>query len=161
MISSYRWILLLSVFAVAALLSCQTKPVFPLEPSIEFVEITPKVIRQNVDTFYITFSFKDGDGDIGRTGKEGVNAIYMVDERMGLYPTDPPQVYVEAAPINVDLKPNTKNPSIQGKLTVMHSPTIVRKPFAQKDKTVFTVYIYDRAGNKSNEIKTDTLTILP
>lgn len=151
---------IISLIALAGL-GCQTKPVFPAEPRITFVEIQPKVITQNTDSFFITFSFQDGDGDIGGTGKEGDKAIYMIDNRNKLYPTDPPLAYIETAPIDTSLTPNTKNPSIQGKIRVLHQPTFFRKPLAAKDKTTFTVYLYDRAGNKSNEIQTDTLTILP
>lgn len=87
---------LLLIVLVGTLVACYQEPEFPVEPQIEFRNISfveSKNPSVSQDTLKITVSFKDGDGDLGILGQGQPfldSAIYKQYIRIGQYDTLPP-----------------------------------------------------------------------
>lgn len=143
------------------LTACSDSPVFPLEPEIEFVSITPGPVKQfsNDTLVRITFHYQDGDGDLGYEGQEDVSNLFIRDLRTAI--PDSVSLLTYSIP---SLTPETRKPSIQGEISVdlpplPHSSFFV--PGSQENEARFEIYIVDRAGNVSNAIVTDPVIIIP
>ncbi len=168
---------LLSLGLLAGLSGCLTPPDYPDEPSIEFKEF--EVIRNArprpfspVDTFKITVSFKDGNGDLGLSDDEIQNQPppYNGDNRFNyllrVFRRTPPATQFEEIypgeefgqfyPLNsgVDAKPAP----LKGDLTFRKAYSL-GSPFLPGDEVRCTVSIKDRALNESNTVTTSTKTI--
>lgn len=133
--------------------ACSNKPIFPVEPHITYLDIQPRKVHQNQDFIYIKFHFEDGDGDLGDIDGGDTFSLLAIDNRPPYADT---ALYFKLPELDI----TTKNPSIQGELTLEYPPTLLR-PGYLKDSTTYTVYILDRAGHKSNAIVTDMIYIEP
>jgi len=152
------------IFFLFILLACtDNKPIFPLEPHIEFVSLSPNNIKDR-DSFDITIRFTDGDGDLGSHVDDSDNVI-MGDSMHNLYVYEnrpnPDSLYPNPYPNRINnLTPNTKNPSIQGTIVIKLSYIERLDPDNNPSETFdYDIWLYDRAGNKSNIITTSKLTI--
>lgn len=145
---------------------CTEPPNYPDEPRIEFLRVNKTQIRQGSataasDTLIITFSFTDGDGDLG---SDSTNFFIRDSRDNSLIPN-------RIFPIPEQGSGN----GISGEITV-RIPNKVAGPniccifpdrrvcqtdprFAQ-DTFSYLIEIKDRSGNLSNQIRTPTLTIL-
>ncbi|MBX7242279.1 MAG: hypothetical protein K1X92_11070 [Bacteroidia bacterium] len=147
----YLWILF--IFALLAG-GCQNKPLFPVEPEIGFLDIQPKTVREYQDSISIRFSFRDGDGDLGDI-QGGDRFSLIVKDNRTQFPDSVRTLQFQIPVLNT----NTKNPSILGEIILAYPPTIVT-PGMSSDSTSYTIFIYDQAGHKSNEIITDKVNIV-
>ena len=142
------------LLAFIFLASCNDAPVFPITPEIEFASITPEVATQlTADEIQLTFTYQDGDGDLGYEG-EKVNNLVVTDMRAA-FAGNPGRIAYYSFE---SLTPETRNPSIQGTITItmltpLWEPT--------EEPLIFEVYITDRAGHQSNVIRTKPITIQP
>ena len=65
---------------------CLESPDFPIEPHIEFIGVSKDTLLQGLfqqDSVIVSFSFQDGDGDLGRTNQEPQNNVFFTDMRTG------------------------------------------------------------------------------
>lgn len=149
--------LLISYLLCLGLLACNNKPIFPLEPAITYIDMQPRDVSETSADNKITieFSFTDGDGDLGDEVGGDKMSLIVIDNRTQF--PDSLRTFRFQLP---DLRPNTQKPSIMGKMSVEVLQTPLT-PGTTKDSTSFTVYIYDQAGHKSNEIVTDKVYIHP
>jgi hypothetical protein len=138
--------------AFLLLVSCDDKPVFPNEPEITFVSITPSVAKEfTADQIELTFRYQDGDGDLGYLG-DPVNNLFLIDKRAA-FANNAGRFTSFSFP---SLTPKTRKPSIQGEIKVL----LITPPFeASQEPLVYDVYITDRAGNLSNIVQTSPITI--
>lgn len=140
-------------------ISCtNSEPSFPIVPSIEFVSILPSKIKEG-EPFTITVKYKDGDGDLGfkeRSASDTLLDFMVIDTR----PNMPPNIRRDySSGFLPYLTPETKNPSIQGEISMkLEGISIVNQVFDQED-VVFQIYLYDRKRHESNKILTTPLTI--
>lgn len=139
------------------IIACDNKPIFPIEPHIEYIDMQPLEVSETSADNKITiqFSFTDGDGDLGDEVGGDKTSLIVIDNRTQF--PDSLRTFRFQVP---DLRPNTKKPSIMGKMSVEVLQTPLT-PGTLKDSTSFTVYILDQAGHKSNEIITDKVYIKP
>lgn len=137
------------------LTACDDSPVFPLEPEISFVSITPEQTTQfTADEIQLTIHYQDGDGDLGYEGTEKINNLYITDTR-AFFATNPARTTAYSIP---SLTPDTRKPSIQGDITI----SIMTPPAEPNEELlVYEVYLVDRAGNISNVIQTTPITVNP
>jgi hypothetical protein len=129
--------------------------VFPNEPEIEFVSITPTQATQfTADEIKLTFRYQDGDGDLGYENDPTKNLF--IEDMRAAYANDSARFTSFAFE---SLTPTTRKPSIQGEIAVL----LTTPPFESvaQEPLTYKVYIVDRAGNRSNEITTDPITINP
>jgi len=160
----FRHLFLLSPLVGLALLqSCATPPEYPVEPIIEYMGISKDTLRRGAmqeDTTFVTFSFTDGDGDIGN--KDSID-LFVTDSRTGVTES---QYRVPAVP-----RLGASN-GIKGQITFrlfttccIFPPDLGLDPcFGEAasfryDKVVYEIYLRDRAGNESNRIKTEPIYI--
>jgi hypothetical protein len=144
-----KWISALSAF-VLLLFACQPKePLLPFSevPEIRLVGLSHDTITEYKDILTLTFSYQDGDGDLGFEEPE-TYAVFIRDARLQTYdgfylgPVAPPGVSVP----------------VQGKLSV-EFPSLFVFGTRQEESTRFYIYMIDRNGNKSNELVTSAVTI--
>ena len=155
-------LIIISLLATTFWTACNNNPVFPLTPEIEFVSISPdKVVQDSIDGMVITLNFKDGDGDLGSLGDgDNMPNLFVVDKRPPV--VDSNIVYEYTMP---NLTPDTRKPSIQGSIEIIIDAPLLTKymvaPFIgpSEEEAIFEVYLYDRAGNKSNSILTTPIII--
>ncbi|MCS7073236.1 MAG: hypothetical protein NZ108_02090 [Bacteroidia bacterium] len=124
------------------------QPIFPVIPSIEFISMEPRTVREG-ETFRITFSFKDGDGDLGNNSD--TKFLFITDTLTGTQ-----------LPYNIpDLSTDARKPSIQGTITVSIPGIYMTNPLLPSERRTFSIKLKDRAGNESNIIYTPPLIVLP
>lgn len=143
--------------------SCDNDPGFPEEPIITFEDIQPRTVRENVDSMVVRIRFTDGNGDLGDASgdPQAQNFNMFVEDNRVNSPVDP--ITPEQSLIRYkvpNLTPDTKNPAIQGTIILTIVPTVIRLGLQYtEDTTSFNIYIVDRAGNKSNTIRTESILI--
>ncbi len=140
------------LLALLAFTGCETDPVFPDQPKISFVSITPEVATAfTADEIQVTIHYEDGDGDLGYVG-DPVNNLFLTDMRAA-FVGNPGRVSGFSFE---SLTPDTKNPSIQGDITV----TLTTPPYDVAEEPLkFEIYLVDRAGHESNRITTTGISI--
>lgn len=149
-------ILLFSV-VVVAFAACISPPDYPIQPEIKFIGLSKNVMRQGLlgieDSLFLSFSFTDGDGDLGSLGqgKDSVN-IFLTDKR-----TNQPS---ERFRIPYVPEQGAGN-GISGDIRLLLFTTCCNvlppceasttKPI---DTLIYEISIKDRAGHESNKILT-------
>jgi len=154
------------IFLASALLfmfqSCVKEPEYPIEPYIEFISMSKSTLNQGQnkqDTTFITFSFTDGDGDLG----------FGVD-------VDTPDVFVtDVRPFGITteyklprLPQRGVSKGISGEVTIMVFTTCCildpADPCAPEPSEsvsfIWEIQVRDRAGHFSNVIETEPVTII-
>ena len=138
--------------------SCIDSPNFPIEPQIEFISISKDTLDQGIfqeDSLFVTFSFTDGDGDLGRTDQEPDNNVFFIDERTGALDN------TFAIP---NIPPEGAGNGVEGEVRILLFSTCCiytdgTDPCQPNqnvllDTIQYRIYIKDRAGHSSNEILT-------
>jgi len=111
------------------------------------LNIEPKNVKEFSDSIIITLSYKDGDGDLGNKDPDK-RQLSVRDAR--LVKAD----FYHIAP----LAPIGQNIPIDGTLRVKIKNTFLLGAGGDEN-TFYELRITDRAGNTSNFIKTDPITI--
>lgn len=178
--------MLLVLIAVAG--CTDTQAIFDTTPEITYVGIErqfaqtgfgSREVQTSVsDGVVITLNFKDGDGDLGGAAS-GERDFIVRDIRPELPNAYPYSVTTGGTTITVtefdnssrlpDLASGERRPSVEGTIrfivpnvealpadTCLRAPT----PATFRQKVVYEIYVIDRAGHRSNTIRTDTLNTL-
>ena len=168
---------LLCCLCVLSFSACVQPPDYPDEPVIDFVRFNQPSISQglspeDLDSLEITFSFTDGDGDLGNnddaTDENGrpLFNVMMTDSRTGnvIEQNRIPFIPVQGA-----------GNGISGEITVTISnktagfcciyddkdgsdPCTINTTFT-RDTFFYSIQITDRTGNESNVVDTDPIII--
>ena len=143
------------VFGILAglilLAACETvsdEPVFDLSPKIELVAVSSDTIVQFQDSLSIIIRYEDGDGDLGNDNSE-INSLFVKDARL----EKEDEYYL--API----APTGSEVSITGTINLILGKTFILGN-APQEQTTFTIHLVDQAGNQSNTIQTNPITII-
>lgn len=164
----------LLVGLVGAMSSCLTAPTYSPIPSIDFKKMTvdryyPPGRQQPIDTFRITVSFKDGDGDLGlkqdEITKPPYDGVNQYNYYLRLFRRDPqnqqfeeiyPDSYFSNYPplYGSEYKPAP----LKGEL-VFKQALAFGTPLNAGDEVRFEVSIKDRALHESNVVTTNTYTV--
>lgn len=128
--------------------SCKKQePPFSVVPEISFLNISPPVVKAYKDSITFDITYKDGDGDLGENNAN-VENLFLTDNRIDL-------VYKFRIK---QLAPDGEGIPIQGSLSViLKNTTLTDSSFVQSAS--FSIYVIDRAGNKSNTIQTSSIEI--
>lgn len=153
------------LFLLLLLAGCAEPPEYAIEPKIAFLgfnqtEIHQGIVGNPIDTLEISFSFEDGDGDIG--SQETVD-VYLTDSRTAfqeqfLLPVFENDVSEQGISGTITLKlPNNIYlcciyPDLQS--------SCIRNAELPRDSYFYTIQIKDRAGNWSNTVETDLITLI-
>ena len=156
-------------FAVAllAITSCLKPPDYPDEPVIEFLAMNQTTIAQgrtaeNLDTLVIVFGFTDGDGDLG--DDEGAFDIRLRDSRDdALNPFRLPVIPEQGVGNGISGEITLRIPNAPSNLCCIFEngldPCTASVEFPT-DTFSYSITLTDRAGNVSNAIRTDPITLL-
>jgi len=159
---------LLLVFSLVLVLSCRKEKLYPLIPAISFKSINELDTVYNIaggnDTNTIikfTFSFTDGDGDIGFRNEElpdQQNCFFRIFEKQQgdfVELVYPPPLFAYRIP---DVTPDRRNKNISGEVTIDINENNF-KDYPPNDTMKVGIYIFDRALNQSNTIFTSEFII--
>ena len=122
------------------------KPAGP--PVIEYVDIQPRIVKEFQDSILITFKYADPDGDLGYENPD-LKPLGIHDLR--LQKSDFQHVGL-LAPIDAHV-------DVSGELTVKLKNTFLLGS-SDKEITTYELIFTDRAGNTSNPIQTDEISII-
>ena len=117
-------------------------------PLIKLLSVSSKQLKQFKDSLVITIEYTDGDGDIGETNPD-VNDLEIKDQRLSRAD------YYFVKP----LTPPDANIKVKGTIAVQLKNTFLLGT-ADSEITIYEIRLRDRAGNWSNTIKTDVITII-
>ncbi len=151
-------IVLLSTLIMFGMAACIQPPNYPIEPEIEFVSLSKSEVFQAIDTFRITFSYTDGDGDIGLALNDSENNVIIIDSRTGFEET----FRVPAIP-----QQGVSN-GISGEISLLvfascclnSNPICLPTPNANPEEITYTIQLFDKAGNASNIIQTSPIMLI-
>jgi len=148
-----------TILVYVTISSCVNPPDYPDEPVIGFIGMTNNTMNQGFgldgeDYTEITFSFQDGDGDLGDT----IANVFLVDKRDG----------VQSHSFTVDvIPPQGAANGISGEITIKVPTTCCISdntpvpcqpdPIDPVDTIVYEIRINDRAGNESNMVETSPI----
>ncbi len=146
---------------------CVQPPDYPLEPVIEYIGLSKNLLQQgtgNEDFLSVTFSFTDGDGDLGYPETDPTASVFIRDSRDSFAKPPLQLPYVE---------PQGAGNGISGEITI-NLPTVCCifidpdgfklacedvPNTMQFDTFHYFIKIRDRAGHESNEIKTGAIIL--
>lgn len=133
--------------------SCVKPPNYPIEPQIEFISFSQTTIQEQQDSFYVTFSFTDGDGDLGWASEDNdTTDIFFLDTRINAVTT-----------VKLPFIPQQGvGNGISGEVRILMLPTrcAFQNPPVPTQELIYTLYINDRAGNSSNVLTLPPLTVV-
>ncbi|MCB0838191.1 MAG: hypothetical protein KDD99_16070 [Bacteroidetes bacterium] len=143
--------------------ACDSSPVFPIEPKVEFIDIQPRTVRHFQDSIVVTIKFQDGDGNVGALIDGDIN-LQLIDERYKLGILTLEQATNGYSLPN--LTPDARNPSIQGEISVT-IPLTVNTGVNMEEEVRYQIKLWDRAGNLAgpidgnpdNAVYTDFITV--
>ncbi len=159
------------LFALSCgLAACVSPPDYPDEPIIVYEGISKNTIYQFRDQFgvagppdslVIHFSFTDGDGNISSSDTAD---IFITDSRLPQVPPTPaafPFIPNEGTGngISGDLYYTISNFDL-GVCCIYRGFACIADPNYPVDTFSYEIYIMDRAGNRSNTIRTEQIQIL-
>ena len=160
-----RFLYSITLFLIGSLVfsSCAKKETFSIIPAITFKSLT----SNNLDSAIMEVNFTDGDGDIGYLGNlaeaqpdffieylrdsAGAFVPMLIDNGSGFVPV----MNTQKIP---DVTPAGKDKSLTGTIRVNMENWTQGLPIAG-DTLEFNVWIFDRAGHKSNVITTPEVIV--
>lgn len=116
-------------------------------PYIELRDFSPKTISE-FDSVVFTIFYRDGDGDLGQESADSLS-LWITDER---FPLTQGFHIPPLSPVDTAI-------SIQGVFEVTLHNVIMQSSTANEETVGFSLRMRDRAGNESNVIESDELTI--
>ncbi|HRH70301.1 MAG TPA: hypothetical protein PLB89_12410 [Flavobacteriales bacterium] len=140
---------IIAIWCTLVLMACKKEQadIMPMEPEIELISIGPSAVVEFEQPIILRFSYKDGNGDLGRIDPDD-HSLWVKDSRLAV--ADGYHI-IPLAP------PDTEVP-IQGELEVELDPLFLLGNGAEEIMT-YSFHVVDNAGNKSNEITTPAIVI--
>ena len=135
------------ILIVLLLFACKKDDALSVVPTIEFQSISPLTAQEYIDDIIITISYTDEDGDLGENSPN-IDNLFVEDSRNGI-------VYHYRIP---RLAPNGNEIAIVGNFNITINGSGITDS-STSQQVNYTIYLKDRAGNKSNTITTSNITI--
>ncbi len=126
---------------------CKKKTTVSNVPVISFITQNPSTVKAYKDSVIFTIGYEDADGDIGENNANAEN-LFLIDNRINI--TYKYRVK-ELAPLGTAI-------AIKGNLNVILKSTDITDGSSSQAAT-YSIYLTDRAGNKSNTVTSGTITI--
>lgn len=155
-------LLALLATAIALVTSCTSPPDYPDEPVIAYQSASRLFMNQGYgqeDSITLTLSFTDGDGDIGFQQTEQAVNVFVRDlrddyERLYRLPFVPQRGITNGISGTIDLKLYQTCCYVE-----QYIPCSPSLPEGTTDEVRYEIYIVDRAGNESNRVQTEAITL--
>ncbi len=116
-------------------------------PQILSVTVNPTSVVEFEDEITFSVEYRDGDGDLGENNPDITN-LFVIDNRVGI---------TEAFRVS-QLAPDGANVPITGTLQVVLPSTGITDNSTSQTVN-YTIYMVDRAGNESNRVTTQDITV--
>jgi len=152
---------LIAVLAVVTVLtapSCKKESSLPDVPQIEFKNLDKYASSfSGIDSLVLTFSFEDGDGDIGTPSSDTITRdiyVTLFEKQNGVFTPivfPDPSIMTYRLPY---LRPTGNNTSLKGDVVISYLGYLIGIP---NDTVRYDVYIKDRAGHISNTISSSEI----
>jgi hypothetical protein len=133
--------------AIVLLFSCEKEQEISDTPIIEFKSISPATVQEYSDNIIITISYSDEDGDLGENNPD-IHNLFVEDNRNGI-------VYQFRIP---HLAPDNNSIAIEGDFNITINGSGITDE-SSSQQVNYSIYVKDRAENKSNTITTSNITI--
>ncbi len=117
-------------------------------PTIELLSLTPQMVVEFQDSLVFNIKYRDNDGDLGENNPN-VKNLFITDNRIGI-------VYDYRIQ---QLAPTGSAIAIEGTLQVVLNSVARTDTSLAQESATFSVYVKDRAGNKSNTVTSGAITI--
>lgn len=154
-----KYILIL-ILLVALMPSCKPEDEYPDEPIVKFknFHFSDTVLLNNtVKRGTLTFSFTDGDGDIGFDNVQPrQNTIFMTKHKMKNNVLTQMDLLVDLNYFVERIYKDDKKQAVSGDIIV---EDLNEYEMSFGDTIMYKFYIVDRAGNKSNTDSTGLIVI--
>jgi hypothetical protein len=147
------------VFAASMILGCAKKPELTVEPTLEYLGASKRLMKQSAllqDTTQLNFRITDGDGDLGDLDNRRKFDVKIKDKRTG-------NIYDQF--IIPEIPQQGANNGIVGTMRItLYTTCCILQPCDPFDnqpneKLPLEIFITDRAGNRSNLVNIDDLTL--
>jgi hypothetical protein len=135
------------LWAIVLLFSCEKEQEISDTPIIEFKSISPATVQEYSDNIIITISYSDEDGDLGENNPD-IHNLFVEDNRNGI-------VYQFRIP---HLAPDNNSIAIEGDFNITINGSGITDE-SSSQQVNYSIYVKDRAENKSNTITTSNITI--
>lgn len=132
---------------IVLLFSCEKEQEISDTPIIEFKSISPASVQEYSDNIIITISYSDEDGDLGENNPD-IHNLFVEDNRNGI-------VYQFRIP---HLAPDNNSIAIEGDFNITINGSGITDE-SSSQQVNYSIYVKDRAENKSNTITTSNITI--
>ena len=153
------YLLTATIFA-AILISCEPKVDYPDEPTVEFKSFTftdTTLLGNPVKQGTLTFSFTDGDGDIGfDTISPRQNTIFMTKHKMVNNVLTQMDLLVDLNYFVERIYTDNNRHAVSGDIKI-EDLNEYKNTFG--DTIMYKFYIVDRAGNRSNTDSTGLIVV--
>lgn len=143
----YLLFMLLSVFSISCTRE-EEAPVFPKTPSIRLIQVQPQQAVAYKDSISFQIAYEDGDGDLGEN-TAGSENLFLKDSRTGATYTFRIRRLV----------PEDQSVPIKGSLSFVLPFAILTDDNSASQQAIFEIKVKDRAGNESNSISTEAITV--
>lgn len=138
------------IIAICSIFSC-TKGEETVSdiPAIEFISVSPQSVTQYVDSLTFVIGYEDGNGDLGSNDPDTRN-LFLTDSRNNVtYEFRVKQ-----------LSPTGSTISIKGTLSVvLENVGLING--SSTEAAVYSIYVVDEAGNRSNTVESSVVDINP
>ncbi|MBL7924716.1 MAG: hypothetical protein JNL88_11005 [Bacteroidia bacterium] len=142
-------LMVLTVLMAAS--SCRQKDDDPFAskvPQIELRAVQPQVAVEFSDSIVFRVYYRDNDGDLGENDPD-VKNLFLTDNRIGVRYEYRIQ----------QLAPSGSAVPIEGNLNVVLNTVARTDTSLAQETATFSIYVIDRAGNKSNTVTSGPVTI--
>jgi len=135
------------LFAALSFSSChKDDPIDSKTPTIELVSVSSTNVLEG-DPLTFRIKYTDGDGDLGENNADAHN-LFLVDNRVNV-------TYEYRIQ---ELAPSGSSLIIRGNLDIELKTTAITNGSTSQQVT-YSIYLKDRAGNQSNTVTTESITI--
>ena len=141
----YRTIIYLLIISIVV--CCNKNEDFSNIPQLTFQNLNPTSIIEFDGPITFSIIYKDGDGDLGENNPN-INNLFLKDQRNDI-------IYEYRIQ---ELSPNGANIAITGSIDLVLNTTSITDE-SNEQEAIFDIYVIDRAGNQSNTISSNPLTI--
>ena len=138
----------------ALLAGCIKDDNFDIVPKLEFEDFEIHYnLSSEIDSATYSFSFQDGDGDIGAVDSTSFNCFLKYEEKNGDTVTVFPEVEDRKYSLP-NLTPSAKDKNIEGVISLVLKPAPIFNVLTDSMYR-YSCYIKDRSGNISNIVYSD------
>ena len=135
------------VVIAMALSNCKKdEPITSEEPSIELESVSSTNVLEG-DPLTFRIKYTDGNGDLGENNPD-VHNLFLTDNRVNV-------TYEYRIQ---ELAPENSSIIIQGHLDVELNSTAITNG-SNSESVTYSLYVVDRAGNHSNTVTSESITI--